>query len=91
MGDRPSLETIKTVQWQKGLPSVHRGSSGIRTLLETALKEGKGCLIGRNGSTELTSILAMDTFPPRPPVNMKLLLEFAGVYPSNHEAIVDWF
>lgn len=59
MEERPSVGAIRATNWQKGAASVNEGSQGIRSVLEAALKKGHGCLMGRNGSTELTALSAM--------------------------------
>lgn len=69
---------------------IKYGANLIYTCLESALAEKKGCLIGRNGSTELTTLFYNDSFRVCD-AQMALNLErFSGVFPATAESLSQW-
>jgi len=54
--NHPSVELAISERWQKNQVYIHQGSDHIYTEIQSALLDGRGSLIGRFGSTELTTL-----------------------------------
>lgn len=66
---------------------VENGALLICECIELALKEKKGCLIGRNGTIELQVLATEDIIPEH---LMKTLELHAGIFPSAEPSVKIW-
>ncbi len=69
---------------------IEEGAKLLYTCLESALAEKKGCLIGRNGSTELTTLFYYDTYKSCTQEMATNLEKYSGIFPANPPALEDW-
>lgn len=69
---------------------IENGAHLIYTCLESALTEKKGCLIGRNGSTELTTLFYYDIHNICDTQMAKNLERYSGIFPGVPEVVRDW-
>jgi len=65
---------------QKDMDNINKGSITIFECIKSALECGKGALIGRQGSTEMTSILSNDT-----ELYINTLEVYSGVFAGSIE------
>ena len=80
-----------TERWQKGDASVQAGARCIQATIERALAEGKGCLIGRHGTIELTALLMDDSGKIRFDNERLFALETnAGIFPYQYTYLKEW-
>ena len=80
-----------TETWQKGEDSVTNGNRILYHAILKSLKDGKGCLIGRHGTLELTTLLQTIHNASLVDENrMKLLELHAGVFPRTTESVANW-
>lgn len=88
----PLLCKVATTEaWQKGEESVTNGNRILYHTILKSLKDGKGCLIGRHGTLELTTLLQTIQNPRLIDGQRTALLELhAGVFPRTNEAVADW-
>ena len=77
-------------RWQKEEASVTFGSRQILDEIQTALKEGRGSLIGRHGSIEMTMILLYDQTDTIHAETAMYLEKNAGIFPRMKETILEW-
>lgn len=77
------MDIRSTEAFQKSPQSVRRGAQTLLRTLREALDTKRGCLIGRNGSTELAHCL----FPSR--LNRDHMLR-AGIWPLEKESLDAW-
>lgn len=77
-----------TEHWQKSAESVRQGCLAIRSCIETALQEGKGALIGRHGTIELTCVLLAKDGLEIGENRLMTLERNAGVFPLS--AVPEW-
>jgi hypothetical protein len=86
-----TCKVATTEAWQKGEESVTNGNRILYHTILKSLKDGKGCLIGRHGTLELTTLLQTIQNPHLIDSQRTALLELhAGVFPRTNEAIADW-
>lgn len=84
-------KVASTEVWQKGAESVENGSRVLYHTILKCLKDGKGCLIGRHGTLELTTLLQTIQNPQLIDKQRTELLELhAGVFPRTNESVADW-
>lgn len=73
---------------------IEKGAGSIYAALEKALQQKKGCLIGRNGTVELETLLffvQQSMLPESWPRRLAETLEMnAGIFPSTTESIRTW-
>ncbi len=77
-----------TEVWQKSPEAVKQGCQTIRTCIETALQSGKGVLIGRHGTIELTCVLLLHDGYQVGEDRLQTLERNAGIFPT--EAAQGW-
>jgi len=77
-------------RWQKEEASVTFGSRQILDEIQKALKEGRGSLIGRHGSIEITMILLYDQTDTIHAETAMYLEKNAGIFPRTKETILEW-
>ncbi len=77
-----------TEYWQKSAESVRQGSLAIRACIDAALQEGKGALIGRHGTIELTCVLVVKDGFELGEDRLHTLERNAGIFPLS--AIPQW-
>lgn len=89
----PPVQVAISERWQKGVVSVHQGSDSIYTELQSALLSGRGSLIGRFGSTELTNVcLSLQKDGGGPLEERAIILErYSGIFPATPETLNQWF
>jgi len=71
---------------------IRSGAHAIGSALETALQRNTGCLIGRNGTIELETILYTQNSPTKEiPASIAKRMELhAGVWPSTQSSLHEW-
>lgn len=85
-----SIEIALRDDWQKGDKSVRQGANRIFTTIVDALNAGRGALIGRNGTIELTMILQMLKGANIDLDRAKILERNAGVFPITPGFLGQW-
>jgi hypothetical protein len=70
--------------------SIEEGAALLISCLQSALAEKKGCLIGRNGSTELTTLYNFEMAPMYANQLAKSLERYSGVFPANLSTLTKW-
>lgn len=86
----PKPEVAITESWQKGADSVRKGARTIFNTITTALVTGKGALIGRHGTIELSTMLQLSRGLPFDPDGAKILERNAGVFPATEASVREW-
>jgi hypothetical protein len=76
-----------TEAWQKGVESVSTGSFQVLECILEALRKEKGCLIGRHGTIELTTVLSVGKEEMR---FAHILERNAGIFPATTESVGRW-
>lgn len=68
---------------------IEQGAKLIYTCLETAFSEKKGCLIGRNGSTELTTLFynSQGVCSTQLAENLE---RYSGIFPATQNSLQNW-
>jgi hypothetical protein len=84
------MESVSSELWQKGVESISSGSAEIQRILKIALGTGKGCIIGRQGTIELQTLLSYVHTGTCKFSNLHTLEKHAGIYPSSYESVVVW-
>jgi hypothetical protein len=79
-----------TEAWQKGDKSIQEGSSVIYQTILKSLDEGKGALIGRHGTIELTTMLLYEHTNTLDKQRLPILEKNAGIFPKTQEAVTEW-
>lgn len=80
-----------TESWQKSDKSIQAGSITIYQTIQKALQEGKGALIGRHGTIELTMMLLYEQTKTIDIERLSILEKNAGIFPKlEPQTIVDW-
>jgi hypothetical protein len=69
---------------------IEKGSSQISQLLLQCLSEGKGCLIGRNGTVELEVLLNYHRYKKFFQDMTETLERNAGVFPPEEAPLLQW-
>jgi hypothetical protein len=83
---------MKDAYLQMAIPQekIEQGAKRLYTCLESALAEKKGCCIGRNGSTELTTLFYFDRYRI---LNTQIgfnLQRYSGIFPPNVPVVDEW-
>jgi hypothetical protein len=76
--------------FQKGSDSISSGSAEIQRILKIALAAGKGCIIGRQGTIELQTVLSYVHTGTCKFSNLHTLEKHAGIYPRSYDSVVEW-
>jgi hypothetical protein len=76
--------------FQKGSDSISSGSAKIQRTLKTALATGKGCIVGRQGTIELQTVLSYVHTGSCKYSNLDTLEKHAGIFPRSYESVVAW-
>jgi hypothetical protein len=76
--------------FQKGADSISSGCSEIQRILKIALATGKGCIVGRQGTIELLSLLSYVHTGTCKFSNLDTLEKNAGIFPRSYESVVAW-
>jgi len=90
MSTKVSHILVSSERWQKGEASVQFGSDTIYRTIQTALRGGKGALIGRHGTIELSVILFQTKYGSINPIQSAILESNAGIFPTTAESIQAW-
>jgi len=90
MSNQISHTVASSERWQKGMESVRFGSYIIQHEIESALEEGRGSLIGRHGTIELTSFLSIEQLGSVDSDKRALLELHAGIFPSTEDSVRTW-
>lgn len=69
---------------------IEKGARVLYTCLESALAEKKGCLIGRNGSTELTILFYTNTQRICTTQMAENLERYSGIFPATQQSLLQW-
>jgi hypothetical protein len=85
------VEIIVSETWQKKYQSVVSGSEQIKGVIQRALENGHGALIGRNGTIELTCFLLYNKEKKIDSERLKTLELNAGVFFSKPTEFPEWF
>lgn len=86
-----TLEKVQSIHFQKDDESIAEGAELIMDTIESALKSGKGCIIGRHGTSELDVILLQNKTPKAFHLSAGETLETnAGVFPNSKETHLHW-
>lgn len=72
------------------LEQIEKGAILIYTCLDSAIREKKGCCIGRNGSTELTTLFMYETQRICDSQMAKNLERYSGIFPATPEILRTW-
>lgn len=69
--------------------SINQGSFLLKESLQSALQEKKGCLLGRNGSTELTTLFfaSQGQFTSQIAENLE---RYSGIFPATQKSLQEW-
>jgi hypothetical protein len=81
---------ITTEVYQKGPQHVSEGSVQIAEEIISALREGRGSLIGRHGTVELTNVLLFNQFGK---IDLQRTAELelnAGIFPRTEASVSAW-
>lgn len=70
--------------------SVEEGASAIWKAIETSFASGNGCLLGRNGSTELQSLFYLDVYSDSNMQTAKGLETYSGIFPASPQNLISW-
>jgi hypothetical protein len=81
---------ILSETWQKGDKSIYEGAMKIYDILRNAINEGRGAIIGRHGTIELTVLLTHKYHNMIYPDQLKVLERNAGIFPTSMSYILDW-
>jgi hypothetical protein len=76
--------------WQKGDKSIQEGAASIYQTIQQALQTGKGALIGRHGTIELTMMLLYELNQTIDTYRLPILEKNAGVFPRNQKTVLEW-
>jgi hypothetical protein len=79
--------------FQKGVDSISSSSAEIQRILKIALTAGKGCIIGRQGTIELETILQHAYTADLSLCRLPILEKHAGIFPTlqgSKESILRW-
>lgn len=79
-----------TEAWQKSDKSIEEGSNIIYQTILKSLEEGKGVLIGRHGTIELTMMLLHEHTKMLDKQRLPILEKNAGIFPKSQEAVTEW-
>lgn len=74
-------------KWQKGADSLRIASDAMKEIIEQALQNKTGALIGRQGSIELEAVLSFMLKQPASSSRDELLQNNAGIFPVSNERI----
>lgn len=78
------MKGYTTTEWQKGEASLKEASRAVSKIIETALRNNTGALIGRQGSIELEAVLShVLARAPLTDTRKTLLENNAGIYPAT--------
>jgi hypothetical protein len=81
---------IVSEAFQKGTQYISKGSIKIADEIISALREGRGSLIGRHGTVELTNVLLYNQFG-KVDIHRTVELELnAGIFPRTEISISSW-
>jgi hypothetical protein len=83
-------QTVTSESWQKGSESISSGSAKIQRTLVAALEGGGGCIIGRQGTIELQTLLSYVHTGSCKFCNLDTLEKHAGIFPNTYECIIAW-
>lgn len=89
--NHPPVQLALSERWQKGQVYIHQGSDYIYTEIHTALLDGRGSLIGRFGSTELTTIcVSIQNGNSSKLERVSMLERYSGLFPATSSTLDTW-
>jgi hypothetical protein len=83
-------QTVTSESWQKGSDSISSGSAKIQQTLVTSLNSGRGCIVGRQGTIELQTVLSYVHTGSCKFSNLCTLEKHAGIFPNTYESVTAW-
>lgn len=84
------IDLMVSEGWQKGGGYIEAGSDTIYAVIRRALGEGRGALIGRNGTIELTCFFLYNQEKEIDTNRLKILECNAGVFFDRSTGFLDW-
>jgi hypothetical protein len=91
MATQISYHILSNERWQKGYDSVCHGSFLIQREILNAIKEGRGSIIGRGGTIELTTVLTLHATNSVDSDKIAILETNAGIFPNDLTVVKSWF
>lgn len=87
-----TLQTVQSAHFQQDEESIAEGAEIIMDTIEDSLKSGKGCVIGRHGTTELQMIFTLQKSPKLHNISAGEALElYSGIFPNTKDTHQQWY